>query len=107
MSLSEPEIDELLARASAGDRDARGELLERHRERLRRLLAVRMDRRLAARVDPEDVIQDALLEADRRLDGYLRDRPLPLYPWLRAIALERLIAVHRHDVHAARRSVLK
>ena len=80
-----PETDQLLARARRGDASDRGRLLERHRQRLRRMVAVHFDRRLAARVDPSDLVQDTLAEADRRLDGYLRGRPLPFYPWLRQL----------------------
>src|SRR4051794_25150155 len=81
-----PDTDQLLADAGRGDADARGRLLERHRPRLRRMVALRLDRRLAARADPSDVVQEALLEAAARLDEYLRSRPIPFYPWLRRIA---------------------
>jgi RNA polymerase sigma-70 factor (ECF subfamily) len=71
------------------------------------MVAVRMDPRLAARLDPSDVVQDALAEAARRLDGYLRDRPLPFFPWLRQLATERLADAYRRHVRAARRSVTR
>jgi RNA polymerase sigma-70 factor (ECF subfamily) len=102
-----PDTDELLERTADGDRVARGALLQRHRKRLRRLVALRMDPRLAARLDPSDVVQEALVEADRRLDAYLRERPLPFYPWLRQLAGERLADAHRRHVGAARRSVTR
>src|SRR5437870_763694 len=100
-----PDTDELLDLASQGDEGARQDLLARHRQRLRQMVAVRMDRRLAARVDPSDVVQEALIEADRRLSDYLRDRPMPFYPWLREMAWERLVALHRRHIAARRRSV--
>ena len=81
------------------------QLLDRYRDRLRRMVAVRMDRRLATRVDPSDVVQEALAEAARDLSGYLRDRPLPFYPWLRGVAWRRLVQLYRHHVVARRRSV--
>jgi RNA polymerase sigma-70 factor (ECF subfamily) len=56
-------------------------------------------------VDPSDVVQDVLAEADRRLPGYLRGRPLPFYPWLRRLAADRLADLHRRHVGAGRRSV--
>src|SRR5262249_32255789 len=68
-------------------------------------VAVRLDRRLAPRVDPSDVVQETLAEAVRRLPDYLHHRPLPFYPWLRQLALQRLIEVHRHHVRAGKRSV--
>jgi hypothetical protein len=50
-------------------------------------------------------VQETLAEAARRLPDYLRQRPLPFYPWLRQLALERLIDLHRHHVRAGKRSV--
>jgi RNA polymerase sigma-70 factor (ECF subfamily) len=102
-----PDTEELLRRARGGDADARGALLERHRRRLRHMIACRMDSRLAARVDPSDVVQEALAEADRRLDGYLHERPVPFYPWLRQLAWDRLVEQHRRHLRAGRRSVLR
>jgi RNA polymerase sigma-70 factor (ECF subfamily) len=71
------------------------------------MVAVRMDRRLAARVDPSDVVQEALAEAGQHLDEYLRDRPMAFYPWLRHFAWERLVDLHRRHLHARRRSVAR
>jgi len=101
----EPDTEQLLASAAGGDNRVRGCLLERHRTRLKRMVAVRLDRRLAARVDPSDVIQETMAEAAGRLDDYLRDRPMPFYPWLRQIALDRLGTMHRRHLRASRRSV--
>lgn len=100
-----PDTDELLRRAEHGDGQARQAVLVRHRERLKQMIAVRLDRRLAARVDPSDIVQDVLLEAARELDDYLRQRPVPFYPWLRQLAWDRLIELHRRHLHAKRRSV--
>jgi RNA polymerase sigma-70 factor (ECF subfamily) len=107
MTRPTPDTEELLRRAGQGDRDARQSLLGRHRERLTQMVAVRIDRRLAARVDPSDVVQDALLDAAQQLSDYLRQRPLPFYPWLRQLAWERLIELHRRHMHAQRRSVTR
>jgi RNA polymerase sigma-70 factor (ECF subfamily) len=96
---------ELIDRAGQGDEAARCQLLERYRGYLKKMVAVRLDRRLAARVDPSDVVQETLVEAARRLDDYLRDRPLPFYAWLRALAAERVIDTHRRHVTTQRRSV--
>jgi RNA polymerase sigma-70 factor (ECF subfamily) len=100
-----PDTDELLARAGRGDGAARSQLLDRHRGRLRHMVAVRLDPRLAARVDPSDVVQETLAEAHRRLDDYLAARPVPFYPWLRQLAQDRLADLHRRHVRAARRAV--
>jgi RNA polymerase sigma-70 factor (ECF subfamily) len=102
-----PDTDHLLDCSAGGDPNARRNLLDRHRDRLRRMVAVRLDRRLAPRVDPSDVVQEALAEAAERLDEYLAARPLPFFPWLRRIAGEKLIQAHRRHVGAARRSVAR
>jgi RNA polymerase sigma-70 factor (ECF subfamily) len=104
---SVPDTEELLARLSKGDGEARQELLVRHRQRLRQMIAVRLDRRLTARVDPSDVVQETLAEADRKLGRYLKDRPLPFYPWLRRLAAERLSKLHRRHLGASSRSACR
>jgi RNA polymerase sigma-70 factor (ECF subfamily) len=71
------------------------------------MVALRLDPRLAARVDPSDVVQDVLAEADRRLDAYMRKQPLPFYPWLRQLAVDRLADQHRRHLRAGRRSVTR
>lgn len=100
-----PDTEELLNRSVNGDHDARGEVLLRHRDRLRRMVELRLDRRLAPRLDPSDIVQDVLADADRRLEEYVRERPFPFYAWLRRLALDRLADAHRRHVTAARRSV--
>lgn len=94
----------LLRQAAAGDIASRDRLLEMHRGRLRRMVAVRMDRRLHKRVDPSDIIQETFIIASRRLEDYLREQPLPFYPWLRQLAWDQLIAVHRRHLRAGRRA---
>jgi len=105
MSQAEPDIEQLLDRAAQGDQAALGQLLERHRPRLRQMIALRLDRRLQARLDPSDVLQETLAEAAQRLADYARRRPLPFYPWLRQLAWERLVQLHRRHVRAGKRSV--
>jgi RNA polymerase sigma-70 factor (ECF subfamily) len=100
-----PESEELIERAARGDDAARHQLLIRHRDRLKRMVAAHLDRRLAARVDPSDIVQEALFDAHRDLSDYLRRRPLPLYPWLRQLAWERLLKWHRAHVQVQKRSV--
>jgi RNA polymerase sigma-70 factor (ECF subfamily) len=107
MPHSRPDTDQLLDQASQGDSPARQLLLDRHRRRLKRMISLRLSRRLAGRVDPSDVVQDVLLEANRQFPRYLDERPLPFYPWLRQIALQRLTQLHRRHIGARRRSVLR
>jgi RNA polymerase sigma-70 factor (ECF subfamily) len=106
-SADERDEEELIERAARGDPAAREALLNRHRERLRLMVALRMDRRIAARIDPSDVVQESLAEAAGHLSDYLERRPLPFYPWLRQIACEQLIMLHRRHLHAGRRSVTR
>jgi RNA polymerase sigma-70 factor (ECF subfamily) len=104
MAPPQPDTDELVRRSAAGDDAARQELLARHRGRLRRMIGIRLDRRLLARLDPSDVVQEVLLEAHDKLNDYLRDQPLPFYPWLRQIAWQRLVKIHQRH-HARKRRV--
>lgn len=104
MPADDETVTELLRRA-ADDGSARERLLAHHRGRLLQMVRVRLDPRLAARVDPSDVVQDVLLAASRQLNGYLQNRPLPFYPWLRRIAWQCLVELHRRHVKAAKRTV--
>jgi RNA polymerase sigma-70 factor (ECF subfamily) len=104
MTTGPGQIDQLLAKAGRGDTAARQQLLQEHRDRLRRMVAVRLDRRLSARVDASDVVQEALAEAERELDRYLCHPEIPFYPWLRQFAWDRLLKLHRFHAQA-RRSV--
>jgi RNA polymerase sigma-70 factor (ECF subfamily) len=95
----------LLEQVRDGDRQAFDQLFARHRPYLRQIVELRIDPRLRARVDPSDVVQDAHLEAFRRLDAYLRQRPMPFRLWLRQIAYDRTLKARRHHLGAARRAV--
>jgi RNA polymerase sigma-70 factor (ECF subfamily) len=106
MAAPPPDTDELIQQSAAGDAAARQQLLDRHRGRLGQMIGVRLDRRLLARLDPSDVVQEVLMEANERLDDYLRDQPLPFYPWLRQIAWQRLVKIHQHH-HAHKRGVTR
>lgn len=94
----------LLKQVALGNREARELLLDRHRERLKRMISARIDERVRKRVDPSDVVQEALVIANERLEQYLTGSPLPFYPWLRQIAWDQLIACHRVHLYARRRS---
>jgi RNA polymerase sigma-70 factor (ECF subfamily) len=105
-ALEDPETDELLRKAAYRGTELQI-LLERHRERLSRMIAVRLDSRLASLVDPSDVVQDAMIDASQKLEGYLRDRPLPFYPWLRRLACERIIRLHRKHLGTKKRDIAR
>jgi RNA polymerase sigma-70 factor (ECF subfamily) len=103
-----PDSDEtrrLLEGAQAGDRRAFDALFARHQDYLHRVIALRLDPRLRARLDPSDVVQDTQLEAFRRLADYCRRRPMPFRLWLRKTAQERLLMARRRHLGAGRRSV--
>jgi RNA polymerase sigma-70 factor (ECF subfamily) len=100
------ETQELLLAARDGDASARNALLERHRDALRRMVGMRMDRTLQRRVDASDIVQDVLVEANRRLTDYLESTGMPFQLWLRHLARDRMIDAHRRH-HAARRNVAR
>jgi RNA polymerase sigma-70 factor (ECF subfamily) len=95
---------ELLRHAAGGDQAAMNQLLDAQRQALRRIIGLRMDRRMAARVDASDIVQDVLLEASRRLPDYVRGPAMPFGLWLRQIAQDRMIDLHRRH-RALRRDV--
>jgi RNA polymerase sigma-70 factor (ECF subfamily) len=95
----------LLERLDTGEAEAGDQLLCQYRDELWRQIELRLDRRLRRRVDPSDVVQEAQLEAVRRLPDYLRRRPMPFRLWLRKIARERLIMAYRRHAVAGCRSV--
>jgi RNA polymerase sigma-70 factor (ECF subfamily) len=99
------ETQHLLEQARAGLVEARDALLERHRPYLRRLVEARLDPKIQARVDPSDVVQEAQMEANRRLNDYLKAPSLPFRLWVRQIAYDRLLMLRRHHLGAARRTV--
>ncbi len=103
-----PESDktqELIIDAREGDGDAVNRLLERHREAIRRMIDLRMDRQMRGRVDASDIVQEVMIDANRRLEGYLKDPAMPFHLWLRQMAQDRLIDAHRRHRLAAKRSV--
>jgi RNA polymerase sigma-70 factor, ECF subfamily len=100
-----PEIETLLRDAAQSDVTAVRCLMEQHRDRLRRMIAARLDRRLAPRLDPSDVVQETLADAARRLPEYLRDRPLPFRAWLYRLAADRLARTHRDHVASSVRGI--
>jgi RNA polymerase sigma-70 factor, ECF subfamily len=88
----------LLRRVADGDRESWGALLTRHEARLRRMVAFRLDPRLQGRIDPGDVLQEVYLAATRHLGDYLRQPAMPLFLWLRGIAGNKLLELHRHHL---------
>jgi RNA polymerase sigma-70 factor, ECF subfamily len=99
------ETQVLLKRVELDDAEAAERLWERHREPLRRMIGLRLDRALARRVDASDVVQEVLIKANQRLRDYLRDPVMPFHLWLRQIARDQVIDQHRRHRVARSRSL--
>src|SRR6266536_655534 len=87
--------EELLDAARTGDEGALAVLVERHRDRLERMVRLRMDRRLQGRVDPADVVQEAYLAVRGKFPQYSADPRLPFFLWLRLEVGQKLVDLHR------------
>jgi RNA polymerase sigma-70 factor (ECF subfamily) len=74
------------------------QVFQQRREQLRRMLALRMDRRLQGRLDPSDVLQEAYLEATARFDEFRSQAAMPLFLWLRFITAQKLLVAHRRHL---------
>jgi RNA polymerase sigma-70 factor (ECF subfamily) len=107
---ADPETVMLLGRGPRERGKLLADLFMGHRDRLKRMAALRLDCRLRPRLDPSDVLQEAYLEASRRLDEYLRDPKVPLFIWLRFLVRQRIQELHRFHLGArlrdARREVV-
>jgi RNA polymerase sigma-70 factor (ECF subfamily) len=95
MTSDSSETRKVLEQAAQGDSSALSALLTQHRERLRRMVALRMDQRLQGRIDASDVIQEAYLEAWTRLAEYLKAPTMPFFLWLRLLTAQKLVTLHR------------
>ncbi len=97
--------EQLLNHAREGDGSAVNQLLDRHRDAVRRMIDLRMDQVLKRRVDASDIVQEVMIDANRRLQDYLQNPVMPFHLWLRQMAKDRLIDAHRRHRGAARRSI--
>lgn len=95
---------QLLDRLKEGDRSVLSELFELHRQRLKVMVRLRMDRRIVGRVSPSDVLQETMLEATRRIDAYLDKPNMPFHLWLRFLAGQQLLTAHRRHLGTKRRN---
>src|SRR4051812_44280313 len=98
------ESKDLLLRAAGGDPRAAQELFSRHRDRLKRMVHLRLSRRLQGRVDDSDVVQEALFNIAGRLNEYVADPKLPFYLWLRHMTGLKLAEIHRRHLGTQLRS---
>ena len=90
--------DDLLRRAKAGDAVALGALFAHYRDRLRKMVRLRLDHRLTGRIDSSDVLQEAYLDVARRFPEYAAEPRVPFYVWLRALTGQRLVDLHRQHL---------
>ena len=104
--MSEPDLQqELLERLRDGDSHAFAELFSRDREKLRKVLLFRMDRRLKSREDPSDILQEIYIDAYQRIPHFLKKPERSFYVWLRQLTIQRLIDVHRRHFSAEKRDL--
>ncbi len=76
-----------------------------YRDRLWRIVNFRLDRRLLGRVDADDILQEAYLDAATRIEHYLNDPATSFFIWLRTVVGQTLIDVHRRHLGAQKRDV--
>jgi RNA polymerase sigma-70 factor (ECF subfamily) len=92
------EIGGLLQQVAAGDQAVWGDLLERHRPRLRRMVELRLDPRLKGRLDASDVVQEAYVTASAQLADYLKQPTIAFSLWLRLVTGQQLLILHRRHL---------
>jgi RNA polymerase sigma-70 factor, ECF subfamily len=97
--------NDLQRRAAGGDQEALAVVFDQYRQRLKQTLRLRMDRRLHGRLDASDVLQETFLDASRRLPEYVAAPKVSLFLWLRSLATQRLVDLHRHHFGVKMRSV--
>jgi RNA polymerase sigma-70 factor, ECF subfamily len=97
------EDDELMGRLKAGDPQALATAFSRNQRWLRKLIERRLDTRLTARVSPSDVLQEIFIDALTRLRHFQADPDVPFSIWLRTVAIQRLVEVHRQHLGAKAR----
>jgi RNA polymerase sigma-70 factor (ECF subfamily) len=95
----------LLDEATAGNQQALGQLLKRHLPRVKATVACRIDRRVRARLDPSDVVQETQLEVTRRFEEFLAARPMPFHLWLKRATHQQILKAERRHLQTAKRAV--
>lgn len=103
MSSDSAKTAKLMIRLEQGDDNALAELFAMHRERLRQMVRFRLDRRLRGRVDASDVLQEAYLDAAKRLPHFFDKPQMSFFVWLRQVTTQRLVDIHRRHLGAQRR----
>lgn len=94
----------LCDRIRQGDSPALAAAFDARRERLLRTIYFRMRPQLRARLDPDDVLQEAYLAAARRCTHLEGDTEVALFIWLRLIVLQTITDVERRHLGAQQRA---
>ena len=105
--LESEDIDQLVDLAKEGDESALSQLFEQYRDRLRRMILLRMDRRIQTRVDASDVLQEAYVDLASQLANYAKDPQLPFFLWLRRLTGQRLAKTHRFHLGQQKRDLAR
>lgn len=98
-----PIVDGLFRRAVNDDEAATRALWEMFRERLHKMIRLRMDARLRGRIDSDDILQETWIDACKRLADYVADPPMSFYLWLRFLAGQKLTDATRHHLGVQKR----
>lgn len=103
MNISERRDEQLVEQLKQGDERVLAELFSQHRDRLWRMVNFRLDRRLGGRVDADDILQEAYLDA-ARIHHYLEDPSKSFFVWLRLVVSQTMIDIHRRHLGAKMRN---
>ncbi|MDG1808694.1 MAG: sigma-70 family RNA polymerase sigma factor [Pirellulaceae bacterium] len=101
------DADELVKRLKDQDHTALAELFEINRDRLSRMVSIRMDRRLKGRIDATDVLQEAYMILSQKIGNFADYPDMSPYVWMRLTVNDRLIALHRKHIQAGKRDARK
>jgi RNA polymerase sigma-70 factor (ECF subfamily) len=98
-----PSVEVLLERIRNHDAEAVAEVFAHYRDRLRRMVRLRLDRRLQGRIDPSDVLQEAFLDVAARATEYANKPDMPFFLWVRMVTGQRLLEIHRRHLQTRMR----
>lgn len=107
MTDDEEPIDPLAEAIRRGEPDALEAAFEHHRDRMRRMIDIRLDARLRGRVSTSDILQETYIEALKRLPHFQNDPDVPFFIWLRSVTIQRVIDVHRHHLGTRGRDAIR
>lgn len=105
--MNDERTQQLLDQISGGDRKAFDDLLALHRARLRRMVNSRLHPKVRSRVDASDILQDAFVDASKRMEDYFESPSISFYLWLRFLTQQRIKMCHRRHLDVQKRSAKK